>query len=470
MAHFLIVDDDSKIVQFLCEMVESWGHSFDRAYSLKECLALSEQNYFDIVLLDLELPDGNAINKLPDITRASSKPEVIIITGTGGLNGAKLAFKYGVWDFVQKPFIMEEVFLPVSRALEYRKEKKETKPVILKHKGIIGESAIIHSCLDNVAKASRTNVSVLITGETGTGKELFARAIHQNSRRSKGAFIPINCGTIPASLAESIFFGHEKGAFTGAENQKEGVIRQADNGVLFLDEIGDLPMSIQKSLLRVLQEKCIRPIGSKKEIKVDFQLVSATNRNLKRMVAEKLFRQDFLFRINSMTIELPPLRERGGDLEEIAINQIRKICQEYNIEIKGIAPEFLEILKSNYWPGNVRELINVLEAAIAAVGPDPTLYPKHLPPEYRTAALRLIDEGSDGYGKITELDILSRENIQAPEAILTLAEYRLVVEKQYLERILKKAKRRRKEICQILDISQAGFYELLKKHNLSLKG
>ncbi|MCP4024404.1 MAG: sigma-54-dependent Fis family transcriptional regulator [Desulfobacteraceae bacterium] len=465
MAQFLIVDDDPKIVLFLSELVENWGHSSDSAHTIKDGLALSIKNNFDIVLLDLELPDGNALSVLPDIVRSSSHPEVIIITGTGGLNGAKLAFKHGAWDYVQKPFIMEEVYLPVSRALEYRKEKTKNETIVLKRGKIIGESAVIHHCLDAIATSSRTNVSVLITGETGTGKELIARSIHENSRRSEGPFVPINCGAVPESLAESIFFGHEKGAFTGADMKKQGLVAQADGGTLFLDEIGELPRHIQISLLRVLQEKCIRPVGAKKEINVDFRLVSATNRDLKEMAAQKRFRQDLLFRIHSMTIDLPPLRERGNDLEEIAIYQIQKICKDYEVEIKGISPEFISILNSNHWPGNVRELINVLEAAVATVGSDPTLYPKHLPPEYRTAALGIEPDPQKMGSKTVVPDVEDKKEIS--EQIPIFSKYRFDSEKKYLQTLIQKAKGDRKLACRISNISQARLYELLKKHNLS---
>jgi len=466
MASFLIIDDDPKIVMFLSELIENWGHTSAKAHTIKEGLYLSETNRFDIVLLDLELPDGNAINILPDIIRSPSNPEVIIITGTGGVSGAKLAFKHGAWDYVQKPFIMEEVLLPISKALEYRREKKTHVPITLKREKIIGESAVIHNCLDMVAKATMTDVSVLITGETGTGKELFARAIHENSPRSKGLFVPINCGAITESLAESMFFGHEKGAFTGADAIKQGVISQADKGTLFLDEIGDMHMNIQTSLLRVLQEKCIRPIGSKKEIEVDFRLISASNRDLKKMVAENRFRQDLLYRIHSMTIDLPPLRERGNDMEEIAVQLIHRICQDYKIETKGISPEFITILNSNQWPGNVRELINVLETALVSVGSDPTLYPKHLPPEYRTAALNIHPNRPGEHSEQPDPD---PEIVQEPHTDFpTLPEYRSRAEKKYLEMVIEKSKGDRKKACRLSDISQARFYDLMKKYHLSL--
>lgn len=455
MARVLIVDDDVRIVRFLSEMVESWGHTPASAHTIRECLDLAGSRAFDLVLLDLELPDGDAIRILPDITRSPGHPEVIIITGTGGLKGAKLAFKYGAWDYVQKPFIMEEVFLPVSRALAYREEKIQATPVTLKRSRIIGESGVITNCLDQVARAASTNVSVLITGKTGTGKELFARAIHDNCTRSDGAFVPINCGAIPETLAESVFFGHTKGAFTGADTARQGVIIQADRGTLFLDEIGDLPLPLQVSLLRVLQEKKIRPIGSRREIPVDFRLVSATNRDLNRMVSQKKFRQDLLFRIRSLTIDLPRLTERGDDLEEIATYQIRRICRENRLAIKGISPEFFDVLKAHTWPGNVRELKSVLEAALASIGADPTLYPKHLPPEYRAAVF-------------SAPEVEAGESPPYPEPFPTLGQVRHNAEKEYLELLIRRAGGDRQKAVLLSGISQARLYDLLKKHGLSL--
>ena len=386
MARLLIVDDDPKICLFLSQLVESMGHEVSTVNTLKDGRSHAVSNHYDLILLDLEFPEGNGLQILPDLLRAPSLPEVIIVTGTGDAKGAEIAFKYGAWDYVQKPFVWNEVSLPITRALQYRQEKESAKtPVTLNRVGIVGESAVIRSCLEDVARASVTDASVLITGETGTGKELFAKAIHENSKRSSKNFVTIDCGAIPATLAESTLFGHEKGAFTGADKRQEGLIFQAEGGTLVLDEIGDLPLSIQKSLLRTLQERRIRPLGSKQEVPVDFKLVAATNRNLDKMVQEKSFRKDLLFRIRAIEIKLPLLRDRERDIQEITISKIFQIGERYGIDPKGISPEFLAILSTHDWPGNVRELINVLEYALASAGQDPILFPKHIPPEYRTA-------------------------------------------------------------------------------------
>ncbi len=216
---------------------------------------------------------------------------------------------------------------------------------------------------------------------------MFAKAIHLNSTRSKGPFITVDCGALPETLAESTLFGHEKGAFTGADKRQDGLILQAEGGTLFLDEIGDLPLNIQASLLRTLQEHRIRPLGGKQELPVDFRLVSATNRDLDQMVKENKFREDLLFRIRAIGIILPPLRNRKQDLQEIAVHKIHEMGQRYGLGMKGVSSDFLMHLNAHDWPGNVRELINVLEYALAAAGQDPTLVPKHLPPAYRISRL-----------------------------------------------------------------------------------
>ncbi len=463
MATILIIDDDPKICEFLGVFADSWGHTTDSAGTTKKGLKLSHKKNYDLVLLDLDLPDGNGLRILPDLIRTPSNPEVIIITGTGDLSGAKLAFKYGAWDYVTKPFTMEEITLPVSRALAYRKEKKKPEtPVALKRRKIIGSSAVIRSCLEDVARASATDASALITGETGTGKELFARAIHENSRRSDGSFIPVDCGAIPESLAEGIFFGHERGAFTGAGERREGIIQQADGGTLFLDEIGDLPPKIQKALLRALQEKSIRPLGAKREVPVDFKLVAATNRNLIKMVAERRFREDLLFRIRALEINLPPLRDRENDIEEITISRIHQMCQHYETGMKGISPEFMKVLTAHHWPGNVRELINVLEYALASVATDPTIHPKHLPPEYRTVVLE-IRNGQDRSGTLGP----DHQDLTVDE-FPTFSQHRSRLEKAYLDRLIQIARGDREKACSLSGVSQSHLYGLLKKYGLTL--
>ncbi|MCD4674533.1 MAG: sigma-54 dependent transcriptional regulator [Desulfobacula sp.] len=462
MIKVLIIDDDPKICLFFSKLLKQMGHESCTANTMNEGLKLSNNEYFDLVLLDLELPDGNGLHILPDLIKLPSEPEVIIITGTGDVRGAKMAFKYGAWDYVQKPFLMDEVSLPITRALQYRREKQAAKPrVPLIRSNIIGDSEAVRKCLEEVARAAATDASVLITGETGTGKELFARAIHENSKRASKPFIAVDCGALPETLVESTLFGHEKGAFTGAQTKQDGLITQADCGTLMLDEVGDLPLSIQKSFLRTLQERRVRPVGGKSEKPVDFRLVAATNLDLDQMVKDKLFREDLLYRIRAIGIKLPPLRVREKDIEEITIKKNHELAQRYGVETKAISPEFFQTLSAHNWPGNVRELINVLEYVLASAGQDPTLFSKHLPPEYRTARLEFDTV------PVTKTRQQPVEGLSVEDELPTLHDYRAGIEKDYLKMLLNRVEGDRAEASRISGISQSRLYGLLKKHNLS---
>ncbi len=461
MIQVLIVDDDPNICLFFSKLLEQMGHGFEVATTAVDAQLLFSNHPFDLVLLDLELPDGNGLDLLPQFTGASQPPEVIIISGTGDARGAEMAFKYGAWDYVQKPFLLDEVALPITRALQYRKEKLDTHQRIpLIRAGIIGESDAIQKCLMEVAKAATSDASVLVTGETGTGKELFSRAIHANSRRASRPFVAVDCGALPENLLESTLFGHEKGSFTGAARQQEGLLIQAHGGTLMLDEIGELPMGAQTSFLRTLQERCVRPIGGTREIPVDIRLVAATNLDLDQRVKKGLFRQDLLYRVRAMEIKLPPLRERRQDIEEITLKKIHGLSHRYKIENKAVSSELLTVLTSHDWPGNIRELINVLDYVLASAGNDPTLFPKHLPPEYRLSILdfkpvsrkKSDPESETGFDREGELP--------------TLDEYKKRLERDYLKELLSRAESDRKKACRISGISQSRLYGLLNKHGL----
>jgi two-component system, NtrC family, response regulator len=462
MAQILIIDDDLNICKIFLQLAEKLHHQAFATHTLADGLSHAQKDNYDLVLLDLELPDGNGLQILPDLLRVTSMPEVIIITGSGDNRGAELSFKYGAWDYVCKPFNWNEVSLPITRALQYRLEKKASKsPLTLDRGGIIGKSSSILSCLEDVARACVSDASVLVSGETGTGKELFARAIHINSKRAPHSFVPVDCGALSETLAESILFGHEKGAFTGALKHSDGLIKQAEGGTLFLDEIGELPFIIQKTLLRVLQEKRFRPVGADEEISVNFRLIAATNCDLDLLVREGRFREDLLFRIRGIEINLPPLRDRKQDIEEIVLGKIHQLSEHYGNETKGISREFFDALKAQEWSGNVRELVNALEYALASAGQDPTLYPKHLQPNYRAELLQLKkapeaspDSDPGGYSEIDE-------------HFSSMADYRNQAEKRYLQVLLKRVNGNRETACRLSGISQSRLYDLLKKHNLS---
>jgi two-component system NtrC family response regulator len=336
---------------------------------------------------------------------------------------------------------------------------------MLKREGIVGSSPELEACLDLVAQIANSEVNVLITGETGTGKELFAKTVHWNSARSAKNFVVLDCASLPENLVGSMLFGHEKGAFTGAEKPRVGFMKEADGGTLFLDEVGELPLTVQKDFLRALQEHRFRPLGSNKEIESDFRLVSATNRDLGSMVQSGQFRKDLYFRIQAVTIELPPLRTRPGDIKEIAFHSIAKLCERYGTETKGFAPDFFDALTVYDWPGNVRELLNTMERVLAVARFEPTLFPRHLPTE-----LRVYQARASVSKKRAEKDNYSKEDSQ----IFTLPKLQAVrdaalanVEKQYLHDLMLLTKRNIKEACRISDLSQSRLYYLLKKHSIN---
>ena len=438
------------------------GHSIECALLLKEGIEKIQTESFDLVFLDIHLPDGNGLAALPAIREAASSPEIIIITGEGNPDGAELAIKNGCWDYIEKPLSMVTVTLPLTRVIQYRKEKTSKKrPVVIRRKGIIGESSKIRHCLGLVAMAAEANTNVLITGETGTGKELFAQAIHENSHRASNPFVIVDCAALPETLVESILFGHKKGAFTGAGSTRSGLIKQADKGTLFLDEIGELPVNIQGAFLRVLQEGSFRRVGDDNESTSDFRLIVATNRNLDQMVDKGLFRKDLLYRIKTIMIDLPPLSERIKDIREIAFHYMAKFCDGYGTGTKGFSPEFFEALTRYHWPGNVRELVNAIEGAASVARNEDTLFPIHLPDNIRTWLVR------DTIAPKSNEETSFEESIQTLDSIPTLKELIETTEKEYFKNLVSKTEGNIQDICRISGISRAIVYARLKRYNLS---
>jgi two-component system NtrC family response regulator len=389
------------------------------------------------------------------------------LTGAGTMDGAEIAIKSGAWDYIPKPSSISVMMLPLIRALQYREEKLKKQPQAdLKVEGIIGSSTQMKRCYELIAEAASTDINVIITGETGTGKELFAKAIHENSNRAEKNFVVVDCAALQETLTESTLFGYEKGAFTGAMQHRDGLIKQGDGGTLFLDEIGELPLIMQKSFLRVLQEHRFRPLGASKEIDSNFRLIAATNRDLDHMVQSGLFREDLLFRIRSLTIHLPPLREHPEDIIEIAIYHTAKICKRSGLEAKQLSPDFLDAIVSYGWPGNVRELVNALERAIAAALSNPTLFSRHLPSSIRVQlAQAMVGDQS-----------LPENNVAAPPPhhFQTLKELREStyekVEKEYLRELMEKTGGDILRACKISDLSRARLYQLIKKHGINIPG
>jgi two-component system NtrC family response regulator len=463
MGKILIIDDDEMMCERFSVLIESIGHDATCAFTLGQGLEKASSEDFDIVLLDVHLPDGNGLDAVEKIRETPSEPEVLIVTAFGDPDGAEFAIRSGAWDYIEKAPTEKEMILPLRRVLQYRKEKLSKKPpVVLKTDGILGSSSKIRACLNLLAQASISDANVLITGETGTGKEIFARAIHDNSSRAPKNFVVVDCTALPETLIESVLFGHEKGAFTGADKAREGLIEQANGGTLFLDEVGELPLSTQKTFLRVLQDHKFRRVGGKEERKSNFRLIAATIRNLDEMTNNGDFREDLLFRLRSLTMNLPPLRERSEDIKELVIYHTDKLCDRYRMDPKGYSPDFFEALTSYNWPGNVRELVNALDAAIAVAGHDPKLFSKHLPTNMR------IQMARDSIGKDSSDDCSLNLNLYSNGSLPKLREFRQALEKQYLQDLISLTRRDIKKACQISGISRSRLYELLTKHNISI--
>lgn len=471
MAKILIIDDNEEIVETLSQNFMRMGHKVSSAFLLNEGVEKARSEAFDVVFLDLMLPDGYGLDQLPLIQSSEAMPEVIIITGYGDPDSAELALKKKAWDYIQKPFSLESIRLVLRRALQYREEKlaSHTK-TIFKNEDIIGKSPAIRACLDLVARSAGSSANILIAGETGTGKELFARTIHANSPRSENNFVVVDCGSLPKDLIESILFGHIKGAFTGADRAEEGLVKHADKGSLFLDEVGELPLSLQKAFLRVIQERRFRPVGDKFEVNSDFRLIAATNRDLDEEVKKGRFREDLLFRLRSVTLNLPPLREHLEDIKEIMLHQMITLCDSYRIGIKGYSSDFIEVLNSYDWPGNVRELYNAIEYALVQALNESTLFPMHLPEHIRIRVARKSLENEDHLVSLTkqnESDTLSRS---LPKWQAFRKAHIEEGEKKYLSKLMSQTGGVIKQASVISGLSQPRLYELLRKYHIPLQG
>jgi two-component system NtrC family response regulator len=469
MADILIIDDDRLICATLSNVVRDRGHTSACAFTRREGLEIAVSRSFDVVFLDVRLPEGSGLDIVQALRDTPSSPEVIIITGFSDVDGAELAIKHGAWDYLEKSASIDGITLPLERALQYRQERQsKARPTALKMDGVVASSPRMKTCIDLLAQAAASNANVLVTGETGTGKELFSLAVHQNSTRAGKNFVVVDCASLPETIVESVLFGHERGAFTGADKSKIGLIAQADGGTLFLDEVGELPPSIQGSFLRVLQERRFRPVGSVKEVTSDFRLIAASNRDLDEMVREGRFRKDLLFRLRTLAIALPPLRERREDIKELAYFYLSKFSRYYGNGMKGFSPEFLDTLLDYDWPGNVRELINALERAIAAAGESPTLFPAYLPAEIRIKVKR------NQVGETEEIAADSNTVALSSERLFpTLQKHRETAvaeaERQYLEKLIVKTEGDIRESCRISGLSRSRLYGLFKKHGIPKK-
>ena len=370
MGRILVADDHDSLRRGLVRALSDAHHEVDEAPNGNVAIEKLHEGQFDVVLSDLKMGGSDGLDVLRTAKSLHPTTAVILMTAFGSVHTAVEAMKIGAFDYVQKPFEIEEMELKVEKAIEHRRLKHEieylrhTQGDIYDFERIVGASGALQSVLSIVKKVAKSNTTVLIRGETGTGKELIAGATHHNSLRAGRNFVKVNCAALQENLLESELFGHEKGAFTGADKQRVGRFEQADGGTLFLDEVGDMSPNTQAKILRVLQEHEFERLGGTRTLRVDVRVIAATNRNLPQMVANGLFREDLYYRLNVVSIDMPPLRDRKDDIHQLAMFFLRRFSGELKKRLDGLSPDAHKLLMRYNWPGNIRELENTIERAM----------------------------------------------------------------------------------------------------------
>lgn len=460
----LVIDDDRLVCSSIANVSRILGYNSNQAFTLEEGLDAVRADAYDVVFLDVRMPDGNGIDILPQVCRNSGSPEVIVITAYGDPESVELALSRGAWDYIEKPFSKNDLTQLLKDAILYHESNTLPQTVLdFEKEGILGHSSGMKKCLTLLSKTLSNDASVLITGETGTGKELFARAIHNHSLRAGNDFVVVDCAALPPNLVESILFGYEKGSYTGADKAQPGLVSQAHKGTLFLDEVGELPLSIQKKFLRVLQEGRFRPIGKSSEVESDFRVICATNRDLNDLVQSKRFRKDLLFRLRSISIDLPPLRERPEDIQELTNHYLKRHSKKYGIKPKRVSAAFRDILLQYSWPGNVREIIHALESALAVAHDSPILVPKHLPYHIHVQVKR-----NAAAKKQLQPETLKVSGDNSLPSLKDVREEAVSeIEEQYLKELLRQTKSDIKTACRISGLSRSRLYALLKRYEIS---
>jgi two-component system, NtrC family, response regulator AtoC len=380
----LIVEDEENQRIFLTDLLTLRGYETIAAATMKEAHDILDQGRADIILLDVQLPDGYGPSLLNETAGLPIRPPIILITGFGDIASAVDAMKNGAFDFLQKPVDTDQLEKSIGRALEIVAMRRELNHLRKSQQAdldfIIGSSSKMQMVVDGARRAAEASTSVLITGETGTGKEVLARAIHKIGSRANKPFVDINCAAIQSTVLESELFGYEAGAFTGAEKRKLGLMEVADGGILFLDEISSMPVDMQAKLLRAIEEQAFRRVGGTNLIKVDVQVLAASNRSLKKMMAEGTFREDLFYRLTVLNLNIPPLRERKEDIPELVGLFVRRNNQRMGKNVEDVSPLAMDALMQREWPGNIRELRNVIENAMIFCD-DASIELVHLPSE-----------------------------------------------------------------------------------------
>jgi two-component system, NtrC family, nitrogen regulation response regulator NtrX len=382
-ATILIVDDESGIRQSLGALLRDEGYEVEAVASGEECIEQVGRRNFDLIMLDVWLKKMDGLETLERIQQIEDAPIAVMISGHGNIETAVRATKLGAFDFIEKPLSLEKIVLVVRNALEYvrlESENRRLRAELEEKHQILGNSVPMKALRQQIALTAPTNGRVLIYGESGTGKELVARALHASSLRAAMPFVEVNCAAIPEELIESEMFGHRKGSFTGAGEDKVGKFLKADGGTLFLDEVGDMSLKTQSKVLRVLEEQRVEPLGSHTPVTVDVRVVAATNKKLEEEIGRNAFREDLFYRLNVIPFYVPALRDRIEDIPILAAHFLKAFCEEYGKKQKEFSAPAMDVLLSYPWPGNVRELKNLVERLVI-ICPSPRIEPHHLPPE-----------------------------------------------------------------------------------------
>lgn len=439
----LVVDDDPSLSTLLKMRLKSMGFAVTVCGTGEDALSRAQEETFDFAILDLRLPDLDGVGLMEELHLLHANLPVLIVTAHGCIPNAVEAMKKGAYGYLTKPFDDRELLDSIDKALAQKRMSQEIHRLQMLVNELYGLDKVVarspemQALLQQVARVAGTDATVCISGETGTGKEVIARVIHCNSPRAKKPFVAVNCAAIPESLFESELFGHQKGAFTGAYQNKRGLFQSADKGTLFLDEIGEMPLVLQGKLLRAIQQREVLPVGSQTPVKVDVRILTATNKDLEQAVREGRFREDLFYRIQVVPLRIPPLRERRQDIPSLAQFFLEQSCQRLHKQIKGFTTDAMQALMAYAWPGNVRELENAIERAVVMASTD-----------------------------MITLDLIPMASSRIHSGLQPLTEAKEAFEREYLKELLRITEGNISRAAQIAGRYRADFYKLLKKYGL----